>query len=130
MLDRTLVPATSSIDSVPFMEPEKRQLSNGVCAYLLATGTQDVVKIDLWFNIGSVDGNQPNQTSSVVDLLREGTHQFSAKAIAEKLDGYGAYLETNTYKERSSVSLYCLSKFAEELVPLLADYSQTKFSAE
>jgi zinc protease len=121
MLDRTLVPATSSIDSVPFMEPEKRQLSNGVCAYLLATGTQDVVKIDLWFNIGSVDGNQPNQTSSVVDLLREGTHQFSAKAIAEKLDGYGAYLETNTYKERSSVSLYCLSKFAEELVPLLAE---------
>lgn len=120
MVDRTQVPITSPITSVPLIEPETLRFSNGVPVYFLNTGTQDVMKIDLWFNTGAVHGATPNLTASMVDLLREGTTDLSAKQIAEKLDGFGAHLETNTYKEQSSISLYCLSKFGSVLIPTIA----------
>lgn len=121
MLDRTIAPPTIPIGSIPLITPSNIQLSNGTPAYFLNTGTQEVIKIDLWFNTGAVDGARPNLTASAIDLIREGTTDHSAKEIAEKLDGFGAFMETNTYKERACVSLYCLSKFSADLIPFLAE---------
>lgn len=121
MLDRTIAPPTVPIGSIPLITPTNIQLSNGTPTYFLNTGTQEVIKIDLWFDTGAVDGARPNLTASAIDLIREGTTDHSAKEIAEKLDGFGAFMETNTYKERACVSLYCLSKFSADLIPFLAE---------
>jgi len=118
-LDRKLAPAIQAMDHFKATNPEKIILDNGIPVYIINKGTQDLVRISVIFGAGAWYENEPFIAQATNLMLREGTTNFHSEEIDEKLDFYGAYLETSVESDNSYVSLYALNKHVNELLPLL-----------
>ena len=112
-LDRTLAPEFRGIERIPLLAPVEAKLDNGIPVYLLDVGTQDVVKIELWSNAGSVFGEEGYLAAACAKLMPEGTTSKSAEEIANGFDHYGAHLESKSDKEHLQVALFTMNRFLE-----------------
>lgn len=119
--DRTAAPAFHAVTKVHLAQAERRQLSNGIPVYLLNAGTEDVVKIEFLFNAGIRHQSEPLVASGVNDMLDEGTKNRGAEAIAEELDYYGAFLESETTHDNASFTLFSLNKHLPSTLPVVQD---------
>ena len=93
-LDRTTAPAFHEIDSINFVLPEIKKLDNSVSYIEYNAGTEELVKIDFVFKAGTKYQTKALVSSMTSDMLKEGTNSFSSLEIANKIDFYGAFLET------------------------------------
>jgi len=118
---RTAQPQSHEITTLKLIEPGHFLLDNGTPVYTIAAGTEDLIKLDLVFNAGSFYQNQPLVSNLTNKCLPEGTSGFTSKAIAETVDFYGAYLRTATDKDDARISLYCLGKYFDKLLPVLSE---------
>lgn len=118
-LNRTYQPGFRTIDHIDIPIPEKIILANGIETFLIEAGTQDVIKIDIFFNAGSWYQSKPVIASTVNEMLIEGTKNLTSKQIAEKLDFYGAFIHTQPTKDFGNVSLYTLKKYLPETIKIL-----------
>ncbi len=131
MLDRTITPPFTKVDSISIPPAIHQRLGNGIPLHLITSGTPAVVKIELIFKAGSWNEQQAEAAWFTLKMLSEGTTNQEAKSIASMLDYYGAELEINPGKDYSFVALYCLDKFAGKLLQLLIDVWQNPiFPAE
>ncbi len=120
-LNRKQKPGITSVDSFNLILPQKHVLDNGIPVYSINSGIIDVVKIDLVFPAGSWYQPQRLVAHAVNNLMKEGTANFSSEDIAEKLDFYGAFLETGSSKDNAYLTLYSLNKHLPELMPVLEE---------
>jgi zinc protease len=120
ILERTQVPATSLPEKISIPKAEKFTLDNGIKVYSVNAGIQDVVKIEFVFMDKSTAHN-PLLISAVNKLIREGTSKHSALEIAEMLDFYGAYLETESNPDFSSMVLFTLGKYVNETLNVFSE---------
>ena len=120
-LNRQNQPDLTTIKKISLTNPDKIYIDNGIPVYILDAGTQDILKIDLIFNAGTYFQNKPLIALSTNKMLIEGTQNSTAYEIAEKLDYYGAHLETIPGKDHASITLYLLNKYLEKLLPVLAE---------
>jgi zinc protease len=120
-IDRKQAPVIQAMNNFKVAEPEKVILDNGIPLYILNKGTQDLVRISLIFGAGAWYESKPFTAQATNLMLREGTTNFQSKEIEEKLDFYGAYLETSVESDNSYVSLYALNKHVNELLHLLIE---------
>ncbi|MCD4664305.1 MAG: insulinase family protein [Bacteroidales bacterium] len=120
-LDRKIQPEVNLIKKIDFFQPEKITLDNGIQAYLINTGTQDVTKIEFLFNAGSWHQEKLLVAKFTNKLMKEGTENYSSKQIAEKIDYYGAHLETSANKDMAGISLYSLNKHLESTLPIFKE---------
>lgn len=119
--DRQNGPASEPIGEIDFLPVLETTLPNGIEVTLIQAGSQDVTKIDWVFPAGAIQAGRPLLSSTVGNLMIEGTTSRSSAQISETLDFYGAYLSTQTYFHNSVVSLVCLTKELPELFPLVED---------
>ncbi|MFB6319935.1 M16 family metallopeptidase [Saccharicrinis sp. FJH54] len=100
--------------------PRISEMSNGVKLYAFPRGDQDIVKIDVVFEAGTV--HQPISLVSLLTgtLLKEGSRSYNSGHIAYQLDFHGAFLEFTNGFHYSTLSLYALNKHLPKLLPLLA----------
>lgn len=117
--DRTHAPLIQAMDNFKVADPEKVVLDNGIPLYIVNKGTQDLVRISLVFGAGAWYENEPFTAQATNLMLREGTENFLSRDIEEKLDFFGAYLETSVESDNSYISLYALNKHVGELLHLL-----------
>lgn len=123
-MNRIDAPEINLIDHIELPQIEKTALDNGVPVYILNSGEQEVIKIELMFKAGKWF-EKKNLIADVTNrLLREGTKTKSAKQIADTFDYYGANFHTSAGFENGSASLYSLSKHAETLIPLFFEIFQ------
>jgi predicted Zn-dependent peptidase len=54
-------------------------------------------------------------------MLTEGTNKHSASNLAEIFDSHGAFIETEAEKDNTYISLYCLNKHLEKLLPVMVE---------
>lgn len=120
-IDRTQAPAMQAMDSFKVTEPGNITLDNGIPLYIINKGTQDLVRISLIFGAGAWYEDLPFTAQASNLMLREGTRMMASSEIEEKLDFFGAYLETAVEQDNSYISLYSLNKHVHELLPLLRD---------
>ena len=120
---RTTKPKIKPIEPVALIEPEVFTLDNGVSVHAIDAGTEELLRIDLIFEAGSVYQDQSLTAYFTGRCLKEGTEKFSSREIATTVDFYGAYLKTMATKDDSRVSLYCLSRHLDQLLPLLQEVS-------
>lgn len=118
---RKINPRSKLVETVSLIEPEKYVLDNGIPVYLINAGTQEVVKIDLIFEAGSVLQQIPLQAQFTSKCLVEGTESFNSNTIAETVDFYGAYLKPSVSKDDASISLFSLNKHLEHLLPVFSE---------
>jgi len=121
MLDRVTPPSIKPLSKIQFPRPEILTLSNGINVYLFDTGTQDVVSIEMIFCAGSWFQHQAFTAMVTNMMLREGTKNYTAQQLAEKLDFYGAHFENTTERDNAYVALYTLNKHLHQTLPLLAE---------
>ena len=118
MLDRTIQPLICEPEQLAVPSPECRVMKNGIPLYILNAGDNEVVRIDLLIEGGRWQQNQRLQALFTNRMLREGTRRYSAAAIAEKLDYYGAWLELSSSSEYAYITLYSLNKYLPETLDI------------
>jgi predicted Zn-dependent peptidase len=118
--NRSKQPRLKKIQAPELPEPTKGVLNNGLVYYVFKNKLQDVVKIDVLFRAGSVYQNKKLVASTTAKMLKEGTKSMTASKIAERLDHFGAYLETSSNNDRAVLTLFSLKKNVRFLLPLLA----------
>ncbi len=120
-INRTIQPEIKSVDRIDLFEPKQITLDNGIPVYLIDTGTQELIKIDFIFNAGKWYEEQLLLADFTNNMLKEGTKNYTSQEIAEKIDYYGAHLDTSTGSDIASVSLYTLNKYLENVICVVED---------
>ncbi len=118
---RKIQPRTHNIASLRLIEPRFARLDNGIPVYTIHAGTEDLIKLDLIFDAGAMYQSQPLLATLTNKCLREGSANYSSAAIAGTVDFYGAHLRNATGKDDARLSLYCLGKHLDLLLPMLGD---------
>jgi zinc protease len=119
MLNRTLAPESKQVDDIKFIEPLKQQLDNGIPVFTINAGQQELVRIEFIFENINWDASKPLQAIAVNHLINNGTTTLTAKEIAEKVDYYGAFLQTEYGADQSAIKLYSLNKHLPAVLPIL-----------
>ncbi|WP_299703609.1 pitrilysin family protein [uncultured Pontibacter sp.] len=124
MLDRNKAPEIHEIEAVTLQIAEVSHLSNGARLHYIKSETQPVIRLDFVFKAGKWYEDRAGVADLAGKMLFEGTTNHTAKQIAEKIAYYGASFENNHGYDRSEFTLYCLSKYLPELLPLVLDVLQ------
>jgi zinc protease len=123
MLDRTIAPEIK--DPVDFdlqLKPyEKFTLDNGVPVYSINAGSQEVTMIELVFYAGNSYEDQNILAGTANHLLKNGTSKRTAFEINDHFEYYGAYLNRNCYNETANITLHCLNKHLENVLPVVEE---------
>ncbi|MEN8929419.1 MAG: pitrilysin family protein [Flavobacteriales bacterium] len=120
-LDRTTAPEFHEIDSINFVLPEIKKLDNNIPYIEYNAGTEELVKIDFVFKAGTKYQTKPLVSSMTSSMLKEGTTNFTSLEIANKVDFYGAFLETDVNSDYATVTLYSLNKHLTNVLPVLKE---------
>lgn len=121
MLNRTIQPTVNSIDHIDRIQAEKRLLRNGIPVYFVNAGSQDVVKIDFIFEAGTWFQTANLISSTCNSMLEEGSANFTAAAIAERFDFYGAYLQLVADQNYGFVNVITLGKYLAQILEVTED---------
>jgi predicted Zn-dependent peptidase len=107
--------------AISLKKPEQFKLDNGVEVYSVQAGTEEVVQIEWVFKAGNWYEKKKNVSSATNFLIKNGTAQKSAYEINEFVDFYGAYLNRTCYNETAVVSLHCLTRQLEKILPVVQE---------
>lgn len=122
-LDRKKAPAI--VDAVNFnlhLKPcNKFTLKNGVEVYTIDAGPEDVMAIEWVFFAGNSYEDRNLVAASSNFLLKNGTSKKTAFQINEHFDYYGSYLNRACYNETATLSLHCLTRHINELLPVVRE---------
>ncbi|MEY3920422.1 MAG: hypothetical protein RL634_183, partial [Bacteroidota bacterium] len=123
MLNRSHAPSIKDAIEyhIELKKPDQFKLDNGVNVYNVQAGTEEVVQIEWVFKAGNWFEEKKLVASAANFLMKNGTSKKSAYEINEFVDFYGAYLNRSCYNETAVVTLHCLTKQLEYLLPLVQE---------
>jgi len=121
MLMRKEAPSFVLPMGLNILDSDNFNLNNGIPVHLIKGGSQDVVKIDFVFPAGSVQAPKPLVASFTNTLMQEGTKSYTSSEIAEKIDFYGAFLGQATNYHHAQITLYALTKYLPDVLPVVED---------
>ncbi|MFH1004157.1 MAG: pitrilysin family protein [Bacteroidota bacterium] len=121
VIDRKNNPQINEIQKAEITRVSETRLKNNIPVYYINAGTQDLVKIELLFPAGIWQQPAPLIASTVSAMLQEGTSKHNAKEIAEEMDYFGAFLETQITHDFSSVAICSLNKHLEKVLPFVEE---------
>lgn len=100
---------------------EKHVLNNGAEVYIIDAGAEDVLQLEWIFYAGNWFENKNLVAASTNFLLKNGTSKKNAFQLNEHFEYYGSYLNRNCYNETATISLHCLTKHLEVLLPVVRE---------
>lgn len=131
--DRTVVPNIKLPVEFNVQLPpcERYTLSNGVEVYAVNMGGEDTLMLNWVFYAGNWYEKKKMSASATNYLLKNGTSKLTAFGVNEHFEYYGSYLNRNCYNETAELTLHCLNKHVNELVPVVAELiTDSVFSEE
>jgi predicted Zn-dependent peptidase len=93
-------------------------------------GAQDVVMVEWVFDAGNWYDKQPMVAATTNFLIKNGTTSKTAYQINDFFEFHGAYLNRSCYNETASITLHCLSKHLETLLPVVCEIIETSIFPE
>ncbi|WP_316743716.1 pitrilysin family protein [Pedobacter antarcticus] len=119
MLNRTLIPESRQVNEINFIAPAQQQLDNGIKVFTLNAGKQELVRIEFVLENVNWDPSKPLQSNAVNHLINNGTNTLTAAQIADQVDYYGAFLQTEYGADQSTIKVYTLTKHLKSVLPIL-----------
>jgi zinc protease len=119
MIDRALAPEFKEVENIDLLKAKPLVLANGLKVFSVDGGEQDLVRIELVFANINYDPNKPLQTFATNTMLNDGTSELSSTEIADKIDYYGAFLQTEYANDHSTVTLFTLNKHLASTLPIV-----------
>ncbi len=124
ILDRKEAPSSNKIKSFNLIQAKKNVLDNGIPVYSINAGYQDLAKIEFIFPNISFDLKRPLLNSATNRLMSEGTSKYTSQQLADHIDYYGSFFETEENSDFTSVILFTLNKHLEATLPFIRDLIQ------
>ena len=121
MLDRTVAPPVQPLARVTLPAADVLTLLSGARLHVLANDAQPVVRLQMVFRAGKIAELRPGLASLTARMLLEGTTTRTARQIADEVAFYGASLDCDAGFDRSTLTLYCLTRHLPVLLPLVLD---------
>ncbi len=115
------IPAVSNTFDIKIQEAEKINLKNGVPVYCINAGTQEIVRLEIYFDAGIIRQSKPFQAFLTNHMLMEGTSNRTSAQISEEIDFYGGYLNVDYAKDFSTITLHILNKYLDKGLEVLKD---------
>ncbi len=113
------------VDAVNFnihlKQADHYKLDNGIDVYSVNAGAEDVLSLEWVFFAGNWHEEKNLVAATTNFLLRNGTSTKSAFQINEHFEYYGSYVNRSCYNETSNITLHCLSKHLEVLLPAVKE---------
>ena len=119
--ERKRGPRIHDITQVKLPEFECYSLKNGIPVYEINSGTQDVIRLELVFKAGRPYEHKKLVSRTTASMLLEGTSAKSSAKIAEDVDFYGATLTSHASFDTINLTLSCLKKHFNQLLPLVGE---------
>ncbi|HXA00843.1 MAG TPA: pitrilysin family protein [Cytophagaceae bacterium] len=119
ILNRTIAPASQALDHFEVAQAKTRLLDNGIPFHSIISGTQPVIRLEIIFNAGNWYEEKPGVAFLSSKMLSGGSRNFPAKEIEESIALFGAFMELNPGPDRSSLTIYALSRHLQSLLPLI-----------
>lgn len=123
MLNRTIPPAIkNAVDLNLVLKPyEKIVLKNGVPVYTINAGVEEVMMLEFVFYAGNCYEDKNIIAAATNNLLKNGTVNKTAFQLNEHFEYYGAYLNRACHNETATLTLHCLSKHLNYLLPVIRE---------
>jgi zinc protease len=121
VIDRVNPPHTKPVPDIDLQQAKKYTLDNGIEVYAIAAGFQDLIKVEFLYMNKLFNPMQPLRDSTTNRMLQEGTKNYSAAQLADLIDYYGAFLETDENFDFCSINLYTLNKYLGQTLPFIAE---------
>lgn len=102
-------------------QAEHITLPNGLDVYIIAAEGQEVARVSFVYAAGSAMQPKPFAASSTVNLLAEGSENFSAHEIAEQLDFHGSYFDVSIDRDYAVATFCCLNRFFTPTLDLMGE---------
>jgi len=122
-IDRTTPPRIK--DAIEFslqLKPyEKATLKNGIDVYAVNAGAEDVLQLEWVFYAGNWFEKRNLVAATANFLLKNGTTNKTAFQLNEHFEYHGSYLNRNCYNETATITLHCLSKHLDVLLPVVRE---------
>lgn len=100
---------------------EKSTLNNGADVYAVNAGAEDVLLVEWVFYAGNWFEKKNITAATTNFMLKNGTSTKTAFQLNEHFEYYGSYLNRNCYNETATITLHCLSKHLEALLPVVRE---------
>ena len=84
---------------------------NGVAVHVINTADYEVVRVSFVFGAGTRTQSHPFVASATANMLAEGSREFTAQQLAERLDYYGSYFDVNIDRDYAYITFCSLKKF-------------------
>jgi zinc protease len=122
-LDRKIAPPIKdAVDIDLKLKPyEKFVLKNNAPVYAVNAGVEEVMMIEFVFSAGNCYEQKNIVAAATNSLLKNGTSKKTAYQINEHFEYYGAYLNRSCHNENATVTLHCLSKHLNQLLPVVKE---------
>lgn len=124
MPDRNTPPALQQVDKLEINNFRTAELSNNTPLYIVDGAEEEIVKIDWRFHAGRWYETQPAIARNTLQMLRKGTFQKTARHIADAIEFYGCDLDFTNGNDTTSISLTCLNKHLENVLPVVVELLQ------
>ncbi|MHB1178523.1 MAG: M16 family metallopeptidase [Daejeonella sp.] len=119
MINRTLAPDFGQVEKIELIKANPTVLGNGLKIFSIEGGEQDLVRIEFIFENINYDVSKPLQSYAANTMLNDGTSELTSSEIADKIDYYGAFLQTDYSNDQSGVTLYSLNKHLSSTLPIV-----------
>ncbi len=120
-MNRSIPPIIKEITKVEFPIPEQIIFSNGIPLYLTPALDLTVLKLELVICAGRPWEKKKLTSKITGKLIKEGVASKTSKEISAFFDFYGASINVQANLDYITVSLYCLNRYFNELLPLLEE---------
>ncbi|HZH37562.1 MAG TPA: pitrilysin family protein [Flavisolibacter sp.] len=100
---------------------EKAMLDNGAGVYAVNAGAEDVLLVEWVYYAGNWYEEKNLVAATTNFLLKNGTTNKTAFQLNEHFEYHGSYLNRNCYNETATITLHCLSKHLEALLPVVRE---------
>ena len=126
MIDRLQSPAIYAPLDFTYTLPacEKNILPNGVPLYSVNHCPEPVLFLELVFPAGMWYEKKTGVAQATAALLKSGTANLNSFQINESFEQYGASVKSGAGSDWASLSVSCLSKQLEKVIPLFASLLQ------
>lgn len=120
-LNRIAAPDFKQVQHIELIKAQTKVLDNGLKVFVIPAEDQEIIRLEFIFDNINWHSSKPLQAFAANSMLVEGTASLSASKIAERIDFYGAFLQTDYSYDQASVILYTLNKHLEATLPVVKD---------